>query len=209
MEWQRRRGRKRGRESRHIPTSAEESGPCQQLPPSRKKKWQLPWLDGAYETIIPPPYLVLYVWTSSVRARRAGRVASTLGRGGERRGRKEEARGRRDKDARKSEREGREREERRETDSVEKRDVGRGETTWVSSDDYDDDYDDDEDDDDEDDGGDDHHRLTEKERERASPVDTRARLYVSSAPGWQFRSDMGAREREGRDERRRRGRTTR
>jgi len=37
------------------------------LPPSRKKKWQLPWLDGAYETIIPPPYLVLYVWTSSVQ----------------------------------------------------------------------------------------------------------------------------------------------
>lgn len=48
-----------------------------------------------------------------------------------------------------------------ETDSVEKSDVGRGETTWVSSDDYDDDYDDDEDDD-EDDGGDDHHRLTER-----------------------------------------------
>ena len=56
---------KERRESRR--TSAEESGPCQQLPPSRKKKWQLPWLDGAYETIIPPPYLVLYVWTSSVQ----------------------------------------------------------------------------------------------------------------------------------------------
>lgn len=55
-----------------------------------------------------------------------------------------------------------EREEWEETESVEKSDVGRGETTWVSSDDYDDDYDDDEDDDDEDDGGDDHHRLTER-----------------------------------------------
>lgn len=141
---------KKRRESRY--TSAEESGPCQQLPPSRKKKWQLPWLDGAYETIIPPPYLVLYVWTSSVRARRAGRVA-TLGRGGKRRGRKEEG-------TRTRERE-RKREEWEETESVEKSDVGRGETTWVSSDDYDDDYDDDEDDD-EDDGGDDHHRLTER-----------------------------------------------
>jgi len=55
----------------------------------------------------------------------------------------------------------RKREEWEETESVEKSDVGRGETTWVSSDDYDDDYDDDEDDD-EDDGGDDHHRLTER-----------------------------------------------
>lgn len=90
-----------------------------------------------------------------------------------------------------------------ETESVEKSDVERGETTWVSSDDYDDDYDDDEDDD-EDDGGDDHHRLTE----RTPPVDARACLYVSSAPGWQFRSDMGAREREG-TSRETRDRTTR
>ncbi|KYQ47997.1 hypothetical protein ALC60_12956 [Trachymyrmex zeteki] len=112
--------------------SAEESGPCQQLPPSRKKKWQLPWLDGAYETIIPPPYLVLYVWTSSVQREGDG-WGGLLRLGGAGRGegerKKHEEEGTRTRE-REREREGG-REEWDETDSVEKSDVGRGETTWV------------------------------------------------------------------------------
>lgn len=149
---------KERRESRH--TSAEESGPCQQLPPSHKKKWQLPWLDGAYETIIPT--LPRSIRVDVERASANGRGGLLFGRGGKRRGRKEGRSVRKKGQGRGKERKREnEREEWEETESVEKSDVGRGETTWVSSDDYDDDYDDDEDDD-EDDGGDDHHRLTER-----------------------------------------------
>jgi hypothetical protein len=83
----RRTARERERKGRRERKRGESRGGKRSLSaiaPSRKKKWQLPWLDGAYETIIPRATLPCTVRVDvSARARQAGRAA-TVGKGGRR-----------------------------------------------------------------------------------------------------------------------------